>query len=64
MSMPAEHLIASPTLAELLQGYADAPPLPISGVASDSRRLGEGFLFLACQGMSGHALDFIDDARA
>ena len=64
MSMPAEHLTASPTLAELLQGYADAPPMPISGVASDSRRLGEGFLFLACQGMSSHGLDYIDDARA
>lgn len=64
MSMPAEHLIASPTLAELLRGYADAPPLPISGIASDSRSVGEGFLFLACQGLSGHGIDYLADVRA
>ena len=64
MSMPAEHLIASPTLAELLRGYAEAPPLPVSGIASDSRCLNKGYLFLACQGMSGHGLDYLDDARA
>lgn len=64
MSMPAEHMNPSPTLAQLLQGYADAPPMPIRGIASDSRQLDEGFLFLACQGMSGHGLDYLADAKA
>ncbi len=64
MSMPAEHLNTSPTLDELLQDYADAPPLPIHGIASDSRQLCEGFLFLACQGISSHGLDYLADAKA
>lgn len=64
MSMPAEHIISSPTLAELLQGYADAPPMPVGGIASDSRQLGEGFLFLACQGINSHGLDYLADAKA
>ena len=64
MSMPAEHLPSIPTLAELLQGYADAPPVPIHGIASDSRQLAQGFLFLACQGMNGHGLDYLADAKS
>jgi len=62
--MPAEHFNTLPTLAELLRDYADAPPMPIHGIASDSRQLGEGFLFLACQGISSHGLDYLADARA
>ena len=64
MSMPAEHITSSPTLAELLQGYADAPPVPVRGIASDSRLLREGYLFLACQGINSHGLDYLADARA
>jgi UDP-N-acetylmuramoyl-L-alanyl-D-glutamate--2,6-diaminopimelate ligase len=62
MSMPAERLNRPITLAELLQGFADAPALPISGIASDSRQLRRGFLFLACQGISSHGADYIDQA--
>lgn len=62
--MPAEHLPSTPTLADLLQGYADASPIPIHGIASDSRLLAEGFLFLACQGMSSHGLDYLAEAKA
>ncbi len=62
MSMPAEHLFTAHDLADLLRGYADAPALPVRGIASDSRQLGEGFLFLACQGASNHGVDFIADA--
>ena len=62
MSMPAEDLIRPITLAELLQGFADAPALPISGIASDSRQLRRGFLFLACQGISSHGADYLDQA--
>ncbi len=64
MSMPAEHIDTLPTLAELLRDYADAPPLPIRGIASDSRKLGKGFLFLACQGLNSHGLDYVADAAA
>ncbi len=64
MSMPAEQLITTPTVADLLQGYVDAPALPVAGIASDSRQVATGFLFLATQGMASHGLDYIDDALA
>lgn len=60
--MPAEQIQHSPTLANLLQGYVDAPDLPVHGISSDSRTLGEGDLFLACEGIRNHGIDFIDDA--
>jgi UDP-N-acetylmuramoyl-L-alanyl-D-glutamate--2,6-diaminopimelate ligase len=63
MSMPAEHMTAAPTLADLLQGYADAPEIPVHGIASDSRLLQDGFLFLAVQGMSSHGLDYLEQAK-
>jgi len=62
--MPAEHLPTFPTLAELLQDYADAPPVPIQGIASDSRQLGRAYLFLACQGINSHGLDYLAEAKA
>lgn len=62
MSMPAEHMNPEPTLADLLQGFADAPPIPLRGISSDSRRLGDGYLFLALQGMTSHGLDFLAEA--
>ena len=64
MSMPAERIRPSPSLAELLQGYAQAPSIPVSGIASDSRQLGEDYLFLACQGLSSHGIDFFEEAIA
>ena len=63
MSMPAEDMTQAPTVADLLQGYADAPRIPVQGVASDSRLLREGFLFLAVKGMSSHGLDFLAQAK-
>ena len=62
MSMPAEQLHTVPTLADLLSGFVDAPEVPVQGIASDSRLLDEGFLFLAVAGMTNHGLDFIDTA--
>jgi UDP-N-acetylmuramoyl-L-alanyl-D-glutamate--2,6-diaminopimelate ligase len=64
MSMPAEHVTPAPTLAELLRGYADAPAVPIHGIASDSRRVGKGCLFLAVQGSRSHGVDFVEQAHA
>jgi UDP-N-acetylmuramoyl-L-alanyl-D-glutamate--2,6-diaminopimelate ligase len=63
MSMPAEHMTTTPTLAELLRGFATAPNIPVTGIASDSRRLASGSLFLAVQGRSGHGLDYLEHAR-
>lgn len=63
MSMPAEVMTAAPNLADLLQGYADAPDIPVQGIASDSRLLQDGYLFLAVQGMSSHGLDYLEQAR-
>ena len=62
MSMPAEQLTSPPTLAALLSGLADAPPCPLLGIASDSRDVAEGFLFLACAGSGSHGLDYVGDA--
>ena len=62
MSMPAEQLTTQPTLAALLSGLADAPACRVLGIASDSRTLAEGFLFLACAGSGSHGLDYLDDA--
>ena len=64
MSVPAELLPTSFTLSDLLQGYADAPPLPVHGIASDSRRIRDGYVFFACQGISGHGLDYLAAAKA
>lgn len=53
-----------PRLDELLRGYTSlpVPALPISGVEQDSRRVGAGHLFLACQGQTGHGLKFLPQA--
>jgi UDP-N-acetylmuramoyl-L-alanyl-D-glutamate--2,6-diaminopimelate ligase len=64
MSMPAEHFSSLPTLTDLLQGYAEAPPIAVHGIASDSRQLRAGYAFLACKGLSGHGIDYLADARA
>ena len=63
MSMPAEKISSTTTLAELLRGFAAAPAIPVTGIASDSRHLQPGFLFLACRGLTGHGLDYLDAAR-
>jgi len=62
MSMPAAHLTAAMTLADLLQGITDAPAIPVFGISSDSRRLDEGDVFLAVQGLTSHGLDFLVEA--
>ena len=62
MSMPAEHLTTAKHLNELLRGFVDAPAIEIHGVASDSRSLRAGDLFLACGGDNSHGLDYIGDA--
>ncbi len=62
MSMPAEHLTVAMTLADLLQGIVDAPAIPVHGISSDSRRLDEGDVFLAVQGLTSHGLDFLAEA--
>jgi len=64
MSMPVEHMPRALTLADLLRGIADAPALPVRGIASDSRELREGYLFLAVQGQTSHGLDYLAQARA
>ncbi len=64
MSMPARHLPGILTLADLLQGYADAPSLSVHGIASDSRRVRDGYVFFACEGISSHGLDYLAEAKA
>lgn len=62
--MPAEEIRVTRSLDQLLSGYADAPPIPVAGIASDSRQLSEGYLFLACAGERSHGLDYLEQALA
>jgi UDP-N-acetylmuramoyl-L-alanyl-D-glutamate--2,6-diaminopimelate ligase len=62
MSMPAEQLKPSMTIATLLRGFAEAPDISISGIASDTRDVREGSLFLACRGERSHGLDYAAQA--
>ncbi|MDH3614141.1 MAG: UDP-N-acetylmuramoyl-L-alanyl-D-glutamate--2,6-diaminopimelate ligase [Gammaproteobacteria bacterium] len=62
MSMPAEQLTTTRCLSELLRGFADAPACDVFGIASDSRSLKPGDLFLACGGENNHGLDYVSDA--
>jgi UDP-N-acetylmuramoyl-L-alanyl-D-glutamate--2,6-diaminopimelate ligase len=64
MNMPAADMIALPTLADLLQGYAEAPAIPVRGIASDTRQLDTGFVFFAVQGGHAHGLDHVEQALA
>lgn len=63
MSMPAERLQSTVSLAELLRDIAPAPDIAIRGIASDTRELGSGYAFLACGGDASHGLDYADEAR-
>ena len=62
MSMPAHKVKPMATLKELFSGIADAPDICVGGIASDTRQLGAGYLFLACGGISSHGLDYARDA--
>ncbi len=62
MSMPAEHLINTPTLKTLLDGIVDAPAVPLTGMASDTRSVQAGYVFLACPGQQSHGADYIAQA--
>lgn len=64
MIMPAENLGIRTRLDGLLAGIADAPAIELAGLSSDSRRLGPGYLFLACQGATSHGLDFLEQVEA
>ncbi len=57
-------MTTAPDLAELLAGFAAAPPIAVRDIASDSRRLGAGAVFLACRGGRAHALDYLDATEA
>ena len=62
MSMPAEMLRPNVTLDQLLRGIAEAPPIPLTGISSDSRTLQEGNAFIAFQGGTSHGLDYLEQA--
>ena len=63
MSMPAERISPELNLRTLLDGIAEAPALPITGLTSDSRQVRPGDVFLALSGIDSHGLDYIDQAR-
>ncbi len=63
MSVPAIQMNSFPTIADLLHGFAEGPDIQVCGIASDSRALESGYLFLACQGVNSHGLDYLQQAR-
>lgn len=53
------------TLRDLLAGTVDVPASldkTVSGICNDSRRCTPGCVFLACDGITSHGLDYIDQA--
>ncbi len=62
MSVPARLITPHFTLDRLLRGLADAPPIIVGGISSDSRTLQRGDVFFACQGATSHGLEYLDQA--
>ena len=50
------------SLSKLMEGFADTPEMFISGIASDSRKVKSGFLFLACKGINNHGINYLKEA--
>jgi UDP-N-acetylmuramoyl-L-alanyl-D-glutamate--2,6-diaminopimelate ligase len=48
--------------AGLTTAPAELPNIAVSDITTDSSRVGEGSLFLACQGLQHHGLEFVADA--
>ena len=62
MSMPATTFMPGRLLPDLLPGVPGVPALPVHGIAADSRRVDEGFLFLAVPGATSHGMAFAETA--
>ncbi len=61
MSMPAQAHVPGMLLETLFPGVAGVPALRVHGLANDSRRVGDGSLFLATPGATTHGLRFAAD---
>lgn len=63
--MVAARSLREQRLPALLAGLADGvPDLQVNGLQADSRRVQAGDLFLACQGLTHHGLDYLDQVLA
>ena len=63
--MPAASYTRSPRLHRLLDGIAvDVPPLAVSDLTLDSRKVTQGALFVALSGTRVHGLSFVEQAVA
>ncbi|HHJ17089.1 MAG TPA: UDP-N-acetylmuramoyl-L-alanyl-D-glutamate--2,6-diaminopimelate ligase [Gammaproteobacteria bacterium] len=63
--MAAESRLPGVSLAGLLEGLSDDAGLvdiAVTGLATDSRQVRRGDLFLACQGLQVHGLAYVDQA--
>jgi UDP-N-acetylmuramoyl-L-alanyl-D-glutamate--2,6-diaminopimelate ligase len=52
------------TLSQLLVDMAEAPPVPVGGITTDSRAVERGEVFLALKGETRHGLSFLDEVIA
>lgn len=62
MSMPAQEFQRGTALEDLFPGVEGMPSLAARGIASDSRRVAEGYLFLAVPGATTHGMAFAHQA--
>ena len=62
MSMPAEFLSPGVLLSALLPDVSGLPDIAVTGIASDSRSVDDGFLFLATAGATSHGIAFAEQA--
>ncbi|MEO1035058.1 MAG: UDP-N-acetylmuramoyl-L-alanyl-D-glutamate--2,6-diaminopimelate ligase [Pseudomonadota bacterium] len=62
--MAQQAMSGRPLLDQLFAGIGAAPPIAVTDVTLDSRRVTPGSLFLACQGHEHHGLEFLDQALA
>ena len=62
--MPAQRISSNTDLQQLLQGFADAPAIGITGISSDSRHARRGEVFFAQQGVGSHGLDYLHQVLA
>ncbi len=62
MSMPAESMSPGVSLQVLLPDVNDVPDIDVTGIASDSRLVANGYLFLATAGATTHGLSFAAQA--
>lgn len=65
MSMVLQQTPTTVDLKQLMQGFAELPEqvdIGVSGISTNSRQLGPGYVFVALAGLTRNAIDFVPEA--